>query len=112
MYNRIVNTLDSIAKDLEREAAIKGAGIFIDDNIDNERNLYVVVNDKGIIGAFGLCKDCSTEDNGVIFMFLDRSKIKYLFDEGFCTNDFYKIMGEKLFITVDKEEFYSKILEK
>lgn len=107
-----MKSLEYIASELEKHAAINGVGVFIDQDIDEEGNLFVIVNEKGIIGAVGLCKEKDEKEESVIYMFLDRSKIKYLFDEGFCSKDFYKIMGEKLFITVDREEFFKTILSK
>lgn len=107
-----MESLEEIALELEKHAAIKGVCVFIDQEIDEDGNLFVIVNDKGIIGAVGLCKEKSDYKESIIYMFLDRSKIKYLFDEGFCSKDFYKIMGEKLFITVDKEEFFNTLLSK
>jgi hypothetical protein len=45
------------------------------------------------------------------FLILDHNKVKYLNDEGFKLNDFYKVMGEKLFRKLNKETFLTEMSE-
>lgn len=102
-----MSELDLVLKDLKRHAAILGVDLFIDDTIDKNRKLYVVVSENGMVGATGYC-----DDDELVFLFLDNKKVKYLFDEGFDFEDFYKIMGDKLFYFVSKDLFYERLFKK
>ena len=102
-----MDELGTVLEELRHTSVLKGVDLFIDDSIDKNRRLYVVVSENGMVGATGYC-----DDNELVFLFLDNKKVKYLFDEGFDFEDFYKIMGDKLFYFVDKDVFFDKMFRK
>jgi len=102
-----MSELDSLLSEIKKTSLIKGVELFIDDTVDRSKKLFVIVSENGMVGATGF-----VEDNELVFLFLDNKKVKYLFDEGFEFEDFYKIMGDKLFYFVDRDTFFDKLLRK
>jgi len=102
-----MSDLDLLLKELKKHSSILGVDLYIDDSIDKNRRLYVVVSENGTVGATGYC-----DDSELVYLFLDNKKVKYLFDEGFDFEDFYKIMGDKLFYFVSKEMFFERLFKK
>lgn len=100
--------LEAVLLELHSISEETGRDIFIDTDMYNQEGFYIVVSESGKIGAFGFV----LQDNNIqqiTFLVLDQAKIKYLHDEGFKLNDFYKVMGEKLFCKLDKVTFLAEM---
>jgi hypothetical protein len=105
-----MDNLEAVLLELHSISEDTGRDIFIDTDIYDQEGFYIVVSESGKIGAFGLVlQDDNTEE--ITFLVLDHNKIKYLNDEGFKLNDFYKVMGEKLFCKLDKQSFLTEMSE-
>jgi hypothetical protein len=101
-----MENLEEILFKLHSASEELGKDIYIDDEVYQKEGFYIVISESGKIGAFGTVVDDvndSCEKN--IFLVLDENKIKYLHDEGFNLQDFYKVMGEKLFRKLNLEDF-------
>ena len=101
-----MENLEEILFKLHSASEELGKDIYVDTDVYEKEGFYIVISESGKIGAFGTVID-DTNDNGEknIFLVLDENKIKYLHDEGFNLQDFYKVMGEKLFQKLDLEDF-------
>lgn len=105
-----MDNLEAILLELHGISEDTGRDIFIDTDIYAQEGFYIVVSESGKIGAFGLVlQDNNAEE--MTFLILDHKKVKYLHDEGFKLNDFYKVMGEKLFRKLNKETFLTEMSE-
>ena len=105
-----MDNLEAVLLELHSISEDTGRDIFIDTDIYDQEGFYIVVSESGKIGAFGfVLQDNDTEE--IAFLILDHHKIKYLHDEGFKLNDFYKVMGEKLFRKLSKETFLTEMSE-
>ena len=101
-----MENLEEILLKLHNASEDLGKDIYVDTDVYEKEGFYIVISESGKIGAFGTVID-DLNENGEknIFLILDENKIKYLHDEGFNLQDFYKVMGEKLFRKLDLEDF-------
>lgn len=106
-----MESLEEIIGNLYQASEETGNDIYIDSDVYEKEGFYVVVSESGKIGAFGIAIDEETEEEKNIYLLLNDKTIKYLNDEGFQFNDFYKAMGEKLFKFLEKEEFIKEMSE-
>jgi hypothetical protein len=100
--------LEEILCELYHASEEAGKEVYVDTDVYDEEGFYIVISQKGHIGAFGTV----TEEDGHehnIFLVLDDKRVKYLHDEGFHLDEFYKAMGEKLFIKLSKEAFIAEM---
>jgi hypothetical protein len=103
-----MDNLEAVLLELHSISEDTGRDIYIDTDIYDQEGFYIVVSESGKIGAFGfVLQDNNTEE--MTFLILDHNKVKYLNDEGFKLNDFYKVMGEKLFRKLDKQTFLAEM---
>lgn len=109
-YNTNMQELEEILCELYHASEEAGKEVYVDTDVYEQEGFYVVVSQRGAIGAFGtVVEDDGHEHN--IFLVLDEKRIKYLHAEGFKLNDFYQAMGEKLFIRMNKEAFIAEMVK-
>lgn len=101
-----MENLEEILLLLHEASETSGKDIYIDTEVYNKEGFYIVISESGKIGAFGTVIDDGNEySEKNVFLVLDDKRIKYLNDEGFGLDDFYKVMGEKLFKKYNLEQF-------
>ena len=107
-----METLEEILCELKAASDESGKDIFIDPEVYEKDGFYIVVSHEGKVGAFGtVVEDTGDFIEKNIFLVLDHNKIRYLNEEGFKLNDFYKVMGEKLFRKLEKEDFIKEMTQ-
>lgn len=105
-----MENLEEILLLLHEASESSGKDIYIDTDVYDKEGFYIVISESGKIGAFGMIiDDLNNQEEKNLFLVLDDKRIKYLNDEGFSLNDFYKVMGEKLFKKYDLEKFIQEM---
>lgn len=106
-----MESLEQILCKLHTASQHYGKDIYIDTEVYEKEGFYIVISESGKIGAFGTVIDNESDHyERNVFLLLDENRIKYLNDEGFCLNDFYKVMGEKLFRKLNSDDFIHEMI--
>lgn len=107
-----MESLEEILCELKAASDESGKDLFIDPDVYAKDGFYIVVSEAGKIGAFGTIVDGHDDFfSKNVFLVLDDNKIRYLNDEGFKLDDFYKVMGEKLFRHMEKDAFIREMTQ-
>ena len=101
--------LMQIAKELERQAAINGADIFVDEQTA-EYCFVPVISDAGVVGAVG--KFINKGKPAIGFFILNEHIVKYALDEGFDVNSIFDSFKKNLFKQTSKTEFFAIMTKK
>lgn len=100
-------SLEDIAHELEKEAALKGVEIFVD-NTALKHNFIPVINEKGKVGAIGNYLENKSLKTG--FFLLNEHIVKYGLNEGFEVDSLFDSFKDKIFTEINKEEFFNIML--
>ena len=101
--------LMQIAKELEQQATINGADIFVDEQTA-EYCFLPVISDAGVVGAVGKYIDKGKPVIG--FFILNEHIVKYALDEGFDVNSIFDSFKNNLFKQTSKAEFFAMTKKK
>jgi hypothetical protein len=98
-----------IAKELEKQAAINGADIFVDVQTA-EFCFFPVISDSGVVGAVG--KYINKGKPSIGYFILNERIVKYALDEGFDVDSIFDSFKKNLFKETSKDEFFTIMTKK
>ena len=102
-------SLETVAKELEKEASFNGVEIFVDETVINH-SFIPIINDRGIVGAVGEYVENKKVKIG--FFILNNKIVRYALNEGFNKEQLFECFKDKLFDEVDKTKFFKIMTEK
>jgi len=102
-------SLERLAQELERYAALEGAEIYVD-NTALKNSFVPIINEDGIVGAIGEYIEKNKQKVG--YFILNNSVVKYALTEGFDTNDIYDKFKDTIFKETDKKTFFDIMAKK
>jgi len=102
-------SLETVAKELEKEASFNGVEIFVDETVINH-SFIPIINDRGIVGAVGEYVENKKVKIG--FFILNNKIVRYALNEGFSKEQLFECFKDKLFDEVDKTKFFKIMTEK
>ena len=102
-------SLETVAKELEKEASFNGVEIFVDETVINH-SFIPIINDRGIVGAVG--EYVENKKIKIGFFILNNKIVRYALNEGFNKEQLFECFKDKLFDEVDKTKFFKIMTEK
>lgn len=103
--------ISKVIFELENMAEENDMEILVDNN--PEFDFYVVLNEKGDLGAIGKIKDKKTKSGErLYFCKFNHKAYKYAVDEGFQSSEIYNSFKDRLFLELNRDEFLNYISSK
>jgi hypothetical protein len=103
--------ISKIISEIENKANENDMELYIDNS--SEFNFYVVLNEKGDLGAIGRIRDTKTKSGQRLYFCKFNHKVyKYAVDEGFNSSSIYNSFKDKLFLELKQDEFINYISSK
>jgi len=103
--------ISRIIEELENKAHENDIELYIDNS--SEFDFYVVLNEKGDLGAIGRIRDTKTKNGQrLYFCKFNHKAYKYAIAEWFDSFSIYNSFKDKLFLEVQQDEFINYISSK
>lgn len=100
-------SLAELAKELEKEASLRGIDLYID-NTTEGHSFIPVINEKGVVGAIGQYLEKSKIKTG--YFVLNENVVKYALNEGFDKDQIFDCFKDKIFSETNKDGFFKLML--